>query len=414
MDDIEKLKREIKALKTKNSILTQSLKQTYSISSKLEDANDKLVELKNSLQSKEYYIDSVIDSSKNAIIVVDKDYNIKTFNKSAQSMFGYSIDEMRDKASLQKIISKRYLAVYIKALNEYFSDSILDEKLETTVELRAKRKDNSSFPIRVSIGLNKDLNNKLVVANIEDITQQKARQKALKDKDRLLVQQSKMAAMGEMIGSIAHQWRQPLNITALMIQGLQEQFLDDELEIDEVEYIVNKCMEQINFMSNTIEDFRNFFKPNRSKETFSVKEILQKSISMVETQFKAHNIAISLKGDDFRLIGYDTEFQQVFLNLLSNSKDAIMQRQVDNPELSGAIDIDISDTTISIQDNGGGIPSNIIDRVYEPYFTTKDDTKGTGLGLYMTKMIIEDSMDGSIDIINIENGVKFIIKFIKI
>jgi PAS domain S-box-containing protein len=414
MDDIEKLKREIKALKTKNSILTQSLKQTYSISSKLEDANDKLVELKNSLQSKEYYIDSVIDSSKNAIIVVDKDYNIKTFNKSAQSMFGYSIDEMRDKVSLQKIISKRYLAVYIKALNEYFSDSILDEKLETTVELRAKRKDNSSFPIRVSIGLNKDLNNKLVVANIEDITQQKARQKALKDKDRLLVQQSKMAAMGEMIGSIAHQWRQPLNITALMIQGLQEQFLDDELDADEVEYIVNKCMEQINFMSNTIEDFRNFFKPNRSKETFSVKEILQKSISMVETQFKAHNIAISLKGDDFRLIGYDTEFQQVFLNLLSNSKDAIMQRQVDNPELSGAIDIDISDTTISIQDNGGGIPSNIIDRVYEPYFTTKDDTKGTGLGLYMTKMIIEDSMDGSIDIINIENGVKFIIKFIKI
>jgi PAS domain S-box-containing protein len=411
MDEIDTLKKEIKSLKSKNLILTQSLKQTYSLSSKVEESNNKLVELKNSLARNEHYIKAVVESSKNAIIVVDEEYNIKTYNKSAQEMFLYSKDEMTDRTSLEKIAPKRYLDIYIKALKRYFEKSQLDSRLETTVELRARKKDKTRFPIRVSIGLNRDLDNKLVVANIEDITQQKIRQKALQQKDRLLVQQSKMAAMGEMIGSIAHQWRQPLNITALMIQGLQEQYLDDELDEESMEYIVDKCMEQINFMSNTIEDFRNFFKPNRSKEQFSIKESISKSIAMVGAQFKTHNIIITLKGDDFSLIGYETEFQQVFLNLLTNSKDAIMDIQSSKPEYYGNIDISIEDKTITIEDNGGGIPKSIMDRVFEPYFTTKEEGKGTGIGLYMTKTIIEDSMSGSIAIKNSKDGARFIISF---
>jgi PAS domain S-box-containing protein len=412
MDDIDTLKKEIKALKSKNAILTQSLKQTYSLSNRVEDSNAKLVELKNSILQKEHYIKAVVESNKHAIVVIDKEYKIKTFNQASESMFLYKKDAIIEKATLEKIIPKRFFNIYKKALSRYFEEDIVDTNLERSIKLKGIKSNGEKFSIRVSLGLNRDIKNKLVVANIEDITEEIKRNKSIKQKDRLLVQQSKMAAMGEMIGAIAHQWRQPLNITALMIQGLQEQFLDEDLDEESLEYIVDKCMQQINFMSNTIEDFRNFFKPNRSKVNFSVKELLEKSISMVESQFKSHNITLSLDGDDFRLTGYDTEFQQVILNILSNSKDAIIDIQKNDSGYIGKISIEVYKNYIKISDNGGGIPDEIKDRVFEPYFTTKDDTSGTGIGLYMSKTIIEDSMNGKIYLSNSDNGSVFKIEFL--
>jgi PAS domain S-box-containing protein len=415
MDDIETLKKENLKLKNKNFILEQSLKQTYSIQSKLERANSKLLELKNSLYQKEHYINSVVESSQDAIVVINKDFEIKTFNKSAVTLFGYTQKEMINQKNLNLLIPSEYLEIYKSVLKRYFDSARLDNKIETK-KIKCIKKSGDIFSAKVSIGLNIDIDNKLVVVNIEDLSLQEEEEREKQRKEKILIQQSKMSALGELIGAIAHQWRQPLNSTALMIQALQEQYLDNELDEETLNYIVDNCMEQINNMSNTIEDFRSFFAPNKEKDNFCMKSSIEKSIAMLKTQLSNHNTTINISGKEICIIGYENEFQQVILNIISNSKDAIFAIQEENSQFCGKIDILLENNdnyTITIRDNGGGIPQDILDRIYEPYFTTKDEGKGTGVGMYMSKIIIENSMNGKINVKNIENGTEVKIIFNK-
>ena len=224
-------------------------------------------------------------------------------------------------------------------------------------------------------------------------------------KEQILFQQSKLAAMGEMIGAIAHQWRQPLNSIGLNIQLLVDDFLDNR--VDE-KYILNfeeKQMETIKFMSKTIDDFRNFFNQDKEKQLFSLKDSVEEVIKIVDKQLQNNNIHIILNADNSEILGYKNEFKQVVLNLINNAKDAIIQNKVKD----GQIEITIKDKKIFIKDNGGGIPQNIQERIFEPYFTTKDQGKGTGIGLYMSKIIIEEHFGGKLTFENKDNGVEFII-----
>ncbi len=226
-------------------------------------------------------------------------------------------------------------------------------------------------------------------------------------KDKLLQEQSKLAAMGEMIGAIAHQWRQPLNALNINIQNLDDDYVENLIDEKFIDEFILKQTHIIQFMSQTIDDFRNFFKVKKIKAKFSIKSAISSTTSILSAQLKNNDITVELKGEDFIFSTNESEFKQVILNIISNAKDAIINNEIRD----GKITISVKGRTVTIGDNAGGIPEEILDRVFEPYFTTKDQGEGTGIGLYMSKMIIEKSMHGRLRAYNSKDGANFLIEF---
>ncbi len=255
--------------------------------------------------------------------------------------------------------------------------------------------------------------------------------------EQMLIQQSKMATMGEMIALIAHQWRQPLHAISLFVHDLKDAFNFGELNKEYIELSAKRIGDQIHYMSDTIEDFRNFFTPGKEKITFGVNTAIRKTLSLVNKQLKKSGIKVSLYCNyetvakkhpedylpevcicepDIPVIGHPNEFKQTVLNILNNSRDAIEERikkgLLKNNE-KGEVTIVLSKKNniilIEINDNGGGIPDNAIDNIFDPYFTTKE-YGGTGIGLYISKIIIERNMKGKLYAKNQDNGVCFSIE----
>ncbi len=222
-----------------------------------------------------------------------------------------------------------------------------------------------------------------------------------------LQQQSKMASMGEMIGAIAHQWRQPLNELSIGIQNLKYDYEDGLINEIFLNQFIQKNKDVIRFMSTTIDDFRNFYRLDKEKEFFDVKEAIKATISMQLAQLESHKIDVSIEGEGFEVDGFKNEFQQVILNLINNAKDALLEQKIENAKIS----IVLRDNSISIRDNAGGIPKDILERIFEPYFTTKEQGKGTGMGLYMSKMIIEENMEATLSVNNTKDGAEFRMNF---
>lgn len=229
-----------------------------------------------------------------------------------------------------------------------------------------------------------------------------------REKDVMLIKQSRQAAMGEMIGNIAHQWRQPLNVLGLITQNLYESYKYGELTPEYLENRVKKMNELIQYMSQTIEDFRNFFRPDKEKQEFALKEVIEKTISFVEASFKNNNIELIFQiEDDIKIYGFPNEYAQVLINILNNAKDALLERKVKAPRVKINLAHDGQVSVVTVADNAGGIPEDIIDKVFEPYFTTKGPGKGTGIGLYMSKTIIEKNMNGRLSVRNTDQGAEF-------
>lgn len=231
---------------------------------------------------------------------------------------------------------------------------------------------------------------------------------------KLLIQQSRLASMGEMIGNIAHQWRQPLNALGLIIQKFQIFSDRDKLSPEIILKSTKKAELIIKKMSTTIDDFSDFFKPDKDKEQFNIREFCQEVFELMDAGLEQHNI--SLKVDikqDCELYGYKNEFSQVMVNLLNNSRDALVETGVDNPQIYMSVTEDDNETVFILSDNAGGIDDEIINRIFDPYYTTKEEGKGTGIGLYMSKMIIEENMHGFIDVDNTDLGARFTMKFPK-
>ncbi|MCE5180685.1 MAG: HAMP domain-containing protein [Betaproteobacteria bacterium] len=229
-----------------------------------------------------------------------------------------------------------------------------------------------------------------------------------REKDHLLIQQSRLAAIGEMIGNIAHQWRQPINALTLLLANIKDAYEFNELDKDYLDKSVNTGQTIIQRMSTTIDDFRNFFRPNKEKVRFSVNEAVADALNILEAAFKNGNIAVSMKEvEDVMAYGFRNEFSQVLLNLLTNAKEAIQQKRLVDGSIRIAISGKTGQAVVVIEDNAGGILPDILPRIFDPYFTTKE--KGTGIGLYMSKMIIEHSMNGSIEAFNIEGGTQFVV-----
>jgi len=384
-------------------------------------------EAEDSLRANEERFRAMFESHSAVMLLVDPlDGQIQDANPAAAAFYGYSRDVLR--------------AMNINEINTLSPAEIAAEMARS----RVLQKRTFIFPHRLAGGeirtveVNSSpttiLGRQLLFSIIQDITERihleeeiQLRQALLEElnrslddrvnraleeirtKDQLLITQGRQAAMGEMIGNIAHQWRQPLNSLGLVLANLKDAYRFGELDPELLDKAVADGNALVQKMSSTINDFRNFFRPEKEKTAFSVQAQIQQAVALVDAGFRNADIALQLQlPKDLQLIGFPNEFSQVILNLLSNSQQAIQQ--------SGASPGQVLVTTfetqglgcVSVRDNGGGIPPEILDKIFEPYFSTKE--LGTGIGLYMSKQIIERNMAGRLEVRNNEAGAEFIIR----
>jgi len=230
----------------------------------------------------------------------------------------------------------------------------------------------------------------------------------VRQKDQMLIQQNRLAAMGEMINNIAHQWRQPLNHVGLIIQNIHAEFVAGNLSREELEKDVEQSLNSIKYMSRTIDDFRSYFSPDKEKHLFRVSDTVKHVVSLIGPALESHGIELRLvEGDMKNILGYENEFGQVLINVLSNAKDALIIRKPADPHIIINCFQDGERAVVTVLDNAGGIDESIIGKVFDPYFTTKFQDQGTGIGLYMAKIIIEKNMGGIMSVKNSGEGAEF-------
>lgn len=231
----------------------------------------------------------------------------------------------------------------------------------------------------------------------------------LRRKDRMLIQQGRLAAVGEMLNNIAHQWRQPLNSLGLLLASLKDAWEIGKLDGEYLDKALATGNSLLQNMSATISDFSNFSRPDKERKPFSALAQINTAIAVVITCYRSQGIDITIEPvDSCVLTGFPNEYSQVLLNLLANSREAI----VSSGQPSGSITIRIFKHNgmgcVTVRDNGGGIPDEIMDKIFDPYFSGK--VSGTGIGLYMSKMIIERNMEGHIEAQNIDGGAEFLVE----
>lgn len=232
---------------------------------------------------------------------------------------------------------------------------------------------------------------------------------SLNEKEDILILQSRQAIMGEMLSMIAHQWRQPLNTIAILANTIIISIDLDKVDIEDFKGTAKSIVDKTTFLSQTIDDFREFFAPNKEKDLVVIDDIFDSALSVIEKSLEVNNIEIKKEFDSKSKINiYSRELMQVFLNIMKNSQDASVENKIENAFINVKTEEDDSMLHISICDNAGGIPNDIINKVFDPYFTTKNAKNGTGLGLYISKMIVEKHLNGTLEIQNKENvGVCF-------
>ncbi len=346
------------------------------------EINFKLKEIKEKVEEKNEELNLLFDTTMEAIILF-KDDRVVDCNKVAIELLNYS--------SKYDLINKSF---YELIHNKRILEKIYDRPLETTI----LRSDESSFKALINI---KDtvINSQIFkIVTIVDISE-------IKRKENLLAEQSKLAAMGEMIGNIAHQWRQPLNIISITASSTKLKkeigLLTDKILLDSLKLISDTT----EHLSNTIDVFKDFLKEDKEKSLFNLTQNIQNNIALIETVLNENKIRIDLDLDDeIYLFNFSNEFSQALINILNNASDAISSKlKQDELRLIKISTKQLKDIVeITILDNAGGIEKDIIEKIFEPYFTTKHKFQGTGLGLYMTHKIIKMSMKGKITVSNKE------------
>jgi len=227
-----------------------------------------------------------------------------------------------------------------------------------------------------------------------------------REKDILLIYQSKQAKIGEMVGNISHQWKQPLNTINLILMNLYEDYQLKELTDEEFKATIDKLMSIVRNMSETIKDFTDFLKPTREITEFDLKESIDMALNLMEASLKYHSIAVEVDVDkDLKLLGYQNEFAHVLFNILNNARDAILESNAEPKLIRIKGRHSDGNILLEITNRGNHIPEENLEKLFEPYFTTKNEKDGTGIGLYISKIIIEQRMNGRIEMENVDSGV---------
>ncbi len=357
-----------------------------------------------------------------------KGRNFVRSNEAWEKMLGYDHGELDGKNSRMIYPNEEE---YEKLGAEAY-DAMLQTGLYTTEQMLRKKDGSIIIALLSGAYLDKNDTQKGSIWVGIDITQRKKAEDELMwinktleqtveneiqkrlEAEQIALQQSKMALMGEMIGAIAHQWRQPLNALGITIQDIKEAYKHGELDEEYIDQSIITSMDRINFMSKTIDDFRSFFSPNKAKSQFYIDDAVDGVVNIVSAQLKNHEITLKYNhAEKLEFFGYKSELQQALLNIISNAKDAIVENKSTIKHIEISTIAKNYELFIIIEDTGGGIPINIIDRICEPYYTTKEQGKGTGVGLYMSKQIVERHMNGELTYENGEYGARFIIKLPK-
>ena len=250
----------------------------------------------------------------------------------------------------------------------------------------------------------------IYVVAFEDITLLESELQKSKEKDIQMLKQSRLAQMGEMIAMIAHQWRQPLSAISAASSAITLKAkinkLDKELAIE----LAGKISDYSQHLSTTIDDFREFFKSNKQKKEVTFQDLVTQVLTIIEGALKIHNVTLNQTFTSTKSFHtYENEIKQVILNLIKNAEDILLEKEIENATINVQSYEDEEYVYLSVDDNGGGIPDDIIHKVFDPYFPTKTQKDGTGLGLYMSKMIVEEHCQGSLRVTNTSQGAKFVI-----
>ena len=320
-------------------------------------------------------------------VMILKNRKITYLNDETLNIFGYDTKEQLINKSFENLI-----------INNSNDDSIfkLIEYLEESYEFLGRKKDENTFPILLKVKKIFFDNSTSYIISIVDLTE-------LKNKEEIMIQQSKMASLGEMIGNIAHQWRQPLSSISTMASGLKLQKEFDQLEEKVLLDSLDKITDTTKFLSQTIDDFQNYIKENKIERTFDVQKSIEKVLTILNGSFVNNFITVEKDLQKIEINSFENELNQVLLNVLSNSKDALSNIP-DDRKINIKLYKDQKSAIIEVIDNGGGVDKKIIDKVFDPYFTTKHKSQGTGLGLYMTHKIMKESINGSISIKNCKDN----------
>lgn len=367
---------------------------------------------------------AILDNSLVAIIQLRGDV-IEWVNSAYETMFGYSAEEVIGQTTLVMSETEQKHKNLVKNIMEaesYKKHGVVRTQAQFLrkdgrliwADISGKLIDNSS--VRASIWVLNDITDRIraeqMLKNLNAGLETKVSDEISRrvEQERLLMHQSRLAAMGEMIGAIAHQWRQPLNILSLMIQNVSEDFLDRSLTDTGMKEFSEHSLKQLHYMSDTIDDFRNFFRSDNDCDVFSPYTQVENVQKLLHSQLESKNIVLNIAERGQGLVsGVANEFAQVVLNLINNSKDAFLEQKTQNPRIDIEIDSINGHLEIIIKDNGGGIPAEIAEKIFDPYFTTKGPDKGTGIGLYMSKIIIHDHFGGRLSFRNTDDGCEFVI-----
>tara|TARA_B100001063_G_C16776048_1_gene565460 strand:+ start:3060 stop:6221 length:3162 start_codon:yes stop_codon:yes gene_type:complete len=337
---------------------------------------------------------SLLEQSLSAIDVVDENALFYYVNSTYVKMWGYdSKEEVLGTSPLSHCMDSEMPKIIIEKV---------EKNKEHVFQFKGRKKNGDSFDVLMAVKYVHLMGKKFYIASSMDISENEKMKKESIAKERILYQQSKMASMGEMLGNIAHQWRQPLSTISTASTGAKIQKEMDSLSDDELDSILTIINDSAQYLSTTIDDFRNFFNPknNNIHKINSIKTI-EKALKLVSSQFNAKDIELIQDLESYEFLSIENELVQVLVNLLNNAKDILITKE--NLRRLIFINTYQKDGTsyIEIKDNGGGVDDSIVDRIFEPYFTTKHQAQGTGIGLYMSEEIVKNHLNG---ILSVENS----------
>jgi len=364
-------------------------------------------QVKNILEPRNYNIEAVYNAKDGLRKFIQNDYNLIILDMELPDMHGTEVlkiirAQKRHQLTPVMVLSGTTDANVIRDIlkngaNDYLKKPFVYEefilKVDLWIDYHKKEQSLKNTTIELE-NLNKNLK-KIIDEKVEEI----------RKKDEIVALKARQAQMGEMISMIAHQWRQPLNALGAAIGFLDIKLSSEQKKSDDIENVLSKMNNYLQHMSQTIDDFRDFFKPQKEKKSTNLETIFTKAYTLVEATLKSTNIEVNTTIDNPQnLKTYENELIQVVINILKNAADVLIEKQIPNP----TIFVEIKSNTISIEDNAGGIPDEIVTKVFEPYFSTKSKN-GTGLGLYMSRTIIQQHCDGELTVENTQNGAKFTI-----
>ncbi len=376
---------------------------------------------------KEKFFHIMTDNAMVGVYIIDKKLMWRYVNDALAAMLGYTPEEMLGMVGLDSVIHPDEIPQMVRNSQQRLSGEVPSAHYET----RALHKSGHVVNIEIFANLINYKGQRALAGTVIDITARIAAEKQLheqrqelemlnrtleqrvaealavsREKDQVVMQQSRFVAMGEMVAGIAHQWRQPLNMLGMSVQALQLAHTKGKLTDEIMERHSLKSLEVLKSMSHTIDDFRNFFRPENDPQCFRLDDVVERVVSFFNSN--ANGIAITTDVRSQSIVcGHMNELSQVVLCILNNARDALLERHVAGPIILVTVIRDNNMNLIKVSDNAGGIPEQVIGRIFDPFFSTKDALNGTGLGLYMVKSIVEKSMKGTVTVKNTATGAEF-------